>query len=446
MGGLRITYPLFFLSIVSLLSVVESYNVQKGDASNLLHIRARLNDNSKRLQSRHATFANTNKRQISSGLSAVISQVGESPRDKFLAFAKEKRITHHTLLERAEVGIYLTLWYFFSAVYNIYNKKALNCLGLPWFVATVQMGTGLLLFTPLWLLKFREFPTSNFSELMEVFGYMKSVALYQTLTHISGVIALGSGVVSFTQVIKASEPVFTAGISAIFLKQFLPWQVYTTLIPICVGVAVASTTEITFSWYCLLAGISANIFAAARGVFGKTQMCGETSCLEQLSPENYYAILTIISFAMLMPAMAFIEGGQILAVLKGAYAYMKNSGGFVASIVQQPQLNALYSRNHFQGLLYSLYSGILFYLYNEVSFKALNKVHPVTHAVSNTVKRIVIILSSVIVFNNKMTLSGIFGTTLAISGVFLYSITQHLYKDKPQLVKPPLTISKWASI
>jgi solute carrier family 35, member E1 len=446
MGGFRIICLLVCLLTVSLLSVVESYNVQKGDASNLLYIRARLNNESRRLQSRPANFRKTNRRQILSGLTAVISQVEESPREKFLAFAKEKRITHHTLLDRVEVGVYLTLWYFFSAVYNIYNKRALNCLGLPWFVATVQMGTGLLLFTPLWLLKLREFPTSNFSELLEVFGYMKSVALYQTLTHISGVIALGSGVVSFTQVIKASEPVFTAGISAIFLKQFLPWQVYTTLIPICIGVAVASTTELTFSWYCLLAGITANIFAAARGVFGKTQMCGDTSCLEQLSPENYYAILTILSFTMLMPAMAFIEGSQILTVLKGAYAYMKNSGGFVASLIQQPQLSALYSRNHFQGLLYSLYSGILFYLYNEVSFKALNKVHPVTHAVSNTVKRIVIILSSVIVFNNKMTPSGIFGTTLAISGVFLYSITQHLYKDKPQVAKAPLTISKWASI
>lgn len=446
MCRLRTIYSLVFLVTISMLSIVESYHAQKGDSSNLLHIRARLNDNSRRQQSKHVNFPGTNMRRVLSGLTAVTSQVGQSPRDKFLAFAKEKRITHHTLLERAEVGIYLMLWYFFSAVYNIYNKKALNCLGLPWFVATVQMGTGLLLFTPLWLSKFREFPTSNFSELLEVFGYMKSVALYQTLTHISGVIALGSGVVSFTQVIKASEPVFTAGISAIFLKQFLPWQVYTTLIPICVGVAIASTTEISFSWYCLLAGITANIFAAARGVFGKTQMCGDTSCLEQLSPENYYAILTILSFVMLMPAMAFIEGGQILAVLKGASTYMRDSGGFLTSLFQQPSLHALNSRNHFQGLLYSLFSGILFYLYNEVSFKALNKVHPVTHAVSNTVKRIVIILSSVIVFNNKMTPSGIFGTTLAISGVFLYSITQQLYKDKPQVVKPPLTISKWASI
>jgi solute carrier family 35 protein E1 len=257
---------------------------------------------------------------------------------------------------------------------------------------------------------------------------MKSVALYQTLTHISGVIALGSGVVSFTQVVKASEPVFTAGISALFLKEYLPWQVYVTLIPVCIGVAVASTTELSFSWYCLLAGIVANIFAAARGVFGKTQMCGEFSCVEQLSPENYYAVLTILSFAMLVPATMLIEGRQICTVFKSACEYLAvllSSKG-----VLQSASHSIISQTHYKGFLYSLYSGVLFYLYNEVSFRTLNKVHPVTHAVSNTVKRIVIILSSVIVFNNKMTPTGIFGTCLAISGVFLYSISQYVYKPK----------------
>ena len=347
-----------------------------------------------------------------------------------IALMEDKKQTVSVLLERLEVAGYLSLWYLFSAVYNIYNKKALNTLGLPWFVATVQMGTGLLLFIPLWLSKIREFPATSRSELFEIFGYMKSVALYQTLTHISGVIALGSGVVSFTQVVKASEPVFTALISALFLKEFLPWQVYLTLVPVCVGVAIASTTELTFSWYCLMAGIIANVFAAARGVFGKTQMCGETSCLEQLSPENYYAILTILSFVMLVPATALAEGTQVITVMKAAYSQIQSSGGTVTGLLQQTFKGTSSIQNPIQGLFHTLLSGVLFYAYNEVSFKTLNKVHPVTHAVSNTVKRIVIILSSVIVFRNKMTPSGVFGACLAISGVFFYSVSQHMYKTK----------------
>ena len=92
-----------------------------------------------------------------------------------------------------------------------------------------------------------------------------SVGFYQALTHASGVIALGAGAVSFTQVVKASEPAFTAAISAFFFSEYLPWQCYTALIPVMIGVSMASVTELTFSWFCLGAGMMANIFAAARG-------------------------------------------------------------------------------------------------------------------------------------------------------------------------------------
>lgn len=343
-----------------------------------------------------------------------------------------KNLKYEKIFKQLELFSYLSIWYALSAVYNIYNKKALNILNLPWFVATVQMGTGLLLFIPMWIFKIRESPAQNFGQLIEVFGYMKSVAFFQTLTHISGVIALGSGAVSFTQVVKASEPVFTAVISAVFLKQYLAWQVYVSLLPICMGVAIASTTELSFSWYCLLAGIVANIFSAARGVFGKTQMCGETSCLEQLSPENYYAILTILSFVMLIPATILAEGSQISAMLNSAISYFKNN--IISTGISQLSISEnLVSKLKFEGVLYTLFSGVLFYLYNEVSFRTLNKVHPVTHAISNTVKRVVIILSSVIVFNNKMTFNSIAGTILSMTGVFVYSIAQYIYK--PEVIK-----------
>ena len=43
------------------------------------------------------------------------------------------------------IVIFLSIcgWFYISAVYNIYNKKALSLFGnMPWTVATIQMGTG----------------------------------------------------------------------------------------------------------------------------------------------------------------------------------------------------------------------------------------------------------------------------------------------------------------
>jgi solute carrier family 35, member E1 len=39
------------------------------------------------------------------------------------------------------------------------------------------------------------------------------------LAHITAVLSLGAGAVSFTHIVKAAEPVFTAGFSALILGQ-----------------------------------------------------------------------------------------------------------------------------------------------------------------------------------------------------------------------------------
>jgi len=61
---------------------------------------------------------------------------------------------------------------------------------------------------------------------------------------------------------------------------------------------------------------------------------------------------------------------------------------------------------------------------DEVAFLALSEVAPVTHAVTNTVKRVVIILASVIVFKNPVTPLGIAGSAMAILGATAYSIAK----------------------
>jgi solute carrier family 35 protein E1 len=75
----------------------------------------------------------------------------------------------------------------------------------------------------------------------------------------------------------------------------------------------------------------------------------------------------------------------------------------------------------------SALSGAYYYLYNEVAFLALGRVNPVTHAVGNTIKRVVIIIASVIAFKNPISPLGIFGSTITIIGTLLYSIVKGKY-------------------
>ena len=52
---------------------------------------------------------------------------------------------------------------------------------------------------------------------------------------------------ALTHTAKALEPVFNVTLSALFFAEFKPVGVYLSLIPIALGVAVASTTELSYN-------------------------------------------------------------------------------------------------------------------------------------------------------------------------------------------------------
>jgi solute carrier family 35 protein E1 len=121
---------------------------------------------------------------------------------------------------------------------------------------------------------------------------------------------------------------------------------------------------------------------------------------------NVYGIMTILATMMCLPITLFMEGKQIIPSLK--------------TLIATGQGQTL--------LIQTLLSGFFYYLYNEVAFLALDNVAPVTHALGNTIKRVVIIVASVIVFRTKMSTQGIVGSSIAILGVLLYSLAKNKYK------------------
>lgn len=70
------------------------------------------------------------------------------------------------------------------------------------------------------------------------------------------------------------------------------------------------------------------------------------------------------------------------------------------------------------------------WLFSEVAFYCLNAIHPVTHAVANTVKRVFLIGVSIVVFGHKLTPLGSIGSAVAIGGVLLYSLAKQKFPNK----------------
>ena len=58
------------------------------------------------------------------------------------------------------------------------------------------------------------------------------------------------------------------------------------------------------------------------------------------------------------------------------------------------------------------------------------QVNPVTHAVGNTIKRVVIIVASVVAFKTPMSTGSIIGSSVAIAGTLMYSLAMNASKTK----------------
>ena len=68
--------------------------------------------------------------------------------------------------------------------------------------------------------------------------------------------------------------------------------------------------------------------------------------------------------------------------------------------------------------------------HSQVAMLALNNVDAVTHAVANTIKRVVILLACVVAFRTPMTPLCTAGSAIAIAGGYLYSLAKGAEKKK----------------
>ena len=311
---------------------------------------------------------------------------------------KAPLISAHTL----KLTTLFTLWYVLNTGYNIGNKMVLNALPIPWTSATLELFFGLPYVGFLWASQLRTAPGLSKDNVLK----LVPPAFFLACTHVAGVISFGAGAISFTHILKATEPVWSALISAVCFREMLPLPVLATIFPIIGGVGLASLKELSFTQVGFIAGTLSAVTSAAKAIFSKKVLDGKPLG-KNLTPQNMFAVLTMLGFFMVAPMALAVEGP---AQVKLAWAAARKSG---------------YSALHLWSLLGS--SGLLYYLYNEVAFLALSEVGPLTHAVTNTVKRVVIILASVLVFKTPITALGSLGSGIAIGGALLYSLAKRKY-------------------
>ncbi|KAL0308798.1 UNVERIFIED_CONTAM: Xylulose 5-phosphate/phosphate translocator, chloroplastic [Sesamum radiatum] len=220
-------------------------------------------------------------------------------------------------------------------------------------------------------------------------------ALFHTIGHISACVSFSKVAVSFTHVIKSAEPVFSVVFSS-FLGDSYPLSVWLSILPIVFGCSLAAVTEVSFNFEGLWGAMISNVGFVLRNIYSKKSL----QSFKEVNGLNLYGWISILSLLYLFPVAVFVEGSQWVA-------------GYHKAIATIGKPTTFY--------LWVMLSGIFYHLYNQSSYEALDDISPLSFSVGNTMKRVVVIIATVLVFRNPVRPLNALGSAIAIFGTFLYS-------------------------
>merc|ERR1711907_860368 len=168
----------------------------------------------------------------------------------------------------------------------------------------------------------------------------------------------------------------------------------------------------------------ANMFAAIKG--GENSKLMKAPGLKDRigGVGNQFALTEVLGFFISLPVMFYLEGANF-----GKFVNMFMTD--TLETVTMKGKKTVTATTTGTGLQYNLIaSGMTFYLYNELATMTIKKTGAVTASVANTAKRVIVMLVSAFVFGEELTFEKKVGSTVAIAGVFLYSIIDDLMKPK----------------
>jgi len=316
------------------------------------------------------------------------------------------------------VGI--TLWYAFNVGYNVYNKMLSKALDFPMLISLTSLGVGLLYFVPLWVTGVRPAPKLTPDDIKAC----TVLSMLHTVGHVGAVVAMSAGAVSFTHIIKALEPFFSVIFGVLINKTADPLRVNIWLVPIIAGVGWAAVGSKIMAGEDILADINpvafggamtSNVAFSLRGLLSKRVKAESKSV--NLTSSNLYAVLTMISFFLFLPFALVLEGGKLAA----AWPPVEKLEEIPDKILGIPVLSSD-PLNYGYELI--IYTGLFYYMYNEMAYLVLGEVSATAQAVANTVKRVVILLATVLFLGESMDANKAAGAAVAIGATMMYSIAK----------------------
>ncbi|KAJ3844647.1 TPT-domain-containing protein [Lentinula raphanica] len=322
---------------------------------------------------------------------------------------------------------WLTLYFFFNLGLTLYNKGVLVRFPFPYTLTAIHALFGSLggavlarfqVFVPPRLKKNETTILLAFSVLYSVNIVVSNVSL-QLVT------------VPFHQVVRSTTPIFTIMFSALLLgKSSSRWRII-TLIPVTVGVGLATYGDYYFTRWGLILTLLGTVLAALKTIFTNVLQSPVPS-LTDPAPKSFLS--QIYPFSILAQARLHLNSLALLSLLS-PLAFVQCV--FLAYWTGELDRVRTYSQQDMSGarLLTLALNGCIAFGLNVVSFSANKKVGALGITVAANVKQVLTILCAVMMFHLNITAMNSLGIVLTLLGGAWYARVEYMEKQEQQQLR-----------
>ncbi|KAF9903002.1 suppressor of loss of ypt1 [Linnemannia zychae] len=328
------------------------------------------------------------------------------------------------------------LWYLSSAVTNNIGKQIMNQFRYPVTLTFIQfvfvsffcflLGTGFRMTT------IRR-PT------MGIIQMTAPLVGFQVVGHVFSSVAISRIPLSVVHTIKALSPLFTVVFYRVILGTTYSKDVYVSLVPLTAGVMLACKLSLEFNnlvgLVCALASmlvfVTQNVFTkkilfsnkAKQAQLGNKEGTKQddsddigSSNAQKLDKINILFYSSTMAAICMIPIWLYAEGlGLMFPDESGVYHHA--SGGHATG---------------FWGVSWLLFlNGVSHFFQNIFAFSVLALTSPVTYSIASLIKRIIVIVASIVYFHQTLGATQWTGVCLTFWGLWMYNSAKNAAKVHP---------------